>query len=488
MAFDPCREWLGIDAVDLVDPRRVLGLAAGAGDTEAITRAAAARLEALGRVMPGPFAKAHAALVTKVHEAHDSLLAQALLEETRHRPVAPPPPPFEPAPFEPAPFEPAPFEPAPFEVGPEVGPEPSASIPLDPTTAPPPDVIVAGPVGRRPLRPASSRSTGAGGLFLGSLALMAAAVALLLALMLKPEAIRRQVAGLSRSTVPRNPGPSLGASKPVPAATATTGPRPPPEPAVPQAAEPAGSAPISVTTAPATDQEPREPMVEPPARPDSDLDEPEGTGGPSAADARRQEQEAAEAERRAERERIRLRGSLDESLGEAYAAVQRGEFDTADRLLTAAGNQIGDDVEAATRLERWRLFVAYSRGFTGYRDQAFKEAKEGGDYTVAGKTFALIEITPELFIYRLAGRNERVPRERLDPRIELAVVEKWFAADGRPANHLFLGARWLSLAPPNVGRARAEWRFAGDGGEEVGGLLALIDDPVIRRAAPGATP
>jgi hypothetical protein len=483
MAFDPCREWLGIDAVDLVDPRRVLGLAAGAGDAEAITRAAAARLEALGRVMPGPFAKAHAALVTKVHEAHDSLLAQALLEETRHRPVAPPPPPVEPAPV-----EPAPVEPAPVEVGPPNVPEPSASIPLDPTNAPPPDMIVAGPVGRRLFRPASSRSTGAGSLFFGSLALLAAAVVLLLALMFKPEEIRRQVAGLSGSTVPGDPGPSLGASKPVPAATATTGPRPPPEPAVPQAADPAGSAPISVTTPPATDQEPRQPMVEPPARPDSDLDQPEATGGRAAADARRQEQEAAEAERRAERERIRLRGSLDKSLGEAYAAVQRGEFDTADRLLTAAGNQVGDDVEAATRLERWRLFVDYSRGFTGYRDQAFEAAKAGRDYTVNGKTFALIEITPELFIYRLAGRNERVPRERIDPRIELAVVEKWFAADGRPANHLFLGARWLSLAPPNVGRARAEWRVAGDGGEEVGGLLALIDDPVIRRAAPGATP
>jgi hypothetical protein len=349
-------------------------------------------------------------------------------------------------------------------------------------------MIVAGPVGRRLFRPASSRSTGAGSLFFGSLALLAAAVVLLLALMFKPEEIRRQVAGLSGSTVPRDPGPSLGASKPVPAATATTGPRPPPEPAVPQAADPAGSAPISVTTPPATDQEPRQPMVEPPARPDSDLDQPEATGGRAAADARRQEQEAAEAERRAERERIRLRGSLDKSLGEAYAAVQRGEFDTADRLLTAAGNQVGDDVEAATRLERWRLFVDYSRGFTGYRDQAFEAAKAGRDYTVNGKTFALIEITPELFIYRLAGRNERVPRERIDPRIELAVVEKWFAADGRPANHLFLGARWLSLAPPNVGRARAEWRVAGDGGEEVGGLLALIDDPVIRRAAPGATP
>ena len=481
MAFDPCREWLGIDAVDLVDPRRVLGLAAGAGDAEAISRAAAARLETLGRVMPGPFAKAHAALVTKVHEAHDSLLAQALLEETRHRPVAPPPP-------EPAPVEPAPVEPAPVEVGPPNVPEPSASIPLDPTNAPPPDVIVAGPVGRRPLRPASSRSTGAGGLLFGSLALLAAAVVLLLALMFKPEEIRRQVAGLSGSTVPGDPGPSLGASKPVPAATATTGPRPPPEPAVSQTAEPAGAAPLAAATSPADDEHRRQVRVEPPVRPESGPDQPEAPPGPSVADIRRQEREAAEAERRAERERIRLRGSLDKSLGEAYAAVQRGEFDTADRLLTAAGNQAGDDVEAATRLERWRLFVAYSREYTDYRDQAFEAATAGRDYTVNGKTFALVEITPELFIYRLAGRNERVSRERLDPRIELAVVEKWFAADGRPANHLFLGARWLSLAPPNVGRARAEWRVAGDGGEEVGGLLALIDDPVIRRAAPGATP
>jgi len=77
MAFDPCREWLGIDAVDLGDPGRVLGLPPGCRDAGLIGRAAETRLEALRQVTPGPFAKAHAVLVARVEEARDSLLAAA---------------------------------------------------------------------------------------------------------------------------------------------------------------------------------------------------------------------------------------------------------------------------------------------------------------------------------------------------------------------------------------------------------------------------
>lgn len=458
MAFDPCREWLGLDAIELVDPWRVLGLNAGVGDAETITRAATARLESLGRIVPGPFAKAHAALVAKVHEARDSLLAQALLEEADHQPIAQPPPLAD------------------------------ASIRADPPAAARPDALGGRLPPGRPRRPPASRS-GNAGLFWGSLVLLAAAVVLLIGLMLGPDGIRRQVAVFRKSVLAGGLEPPAGVRKPSPIARGAAAPSPPPAAAVSRAAEPARSAPTANEATPAVAGEPRGPVAAHPAPRDSERGEPEGASGPSADDTRRQEEaEAVEAERHAEQDRIRLRQSLEKSLGEAYAAVQRGECDTADRLLAAAGNQVGDDVEGATRLEHWRLFVAYAREFTGYRDQAFEAAKAGRDYTVDGKTFALIEITPKLFIYKLAGRIERVSRERLDPRIELAVVEKWFAADGRPANHLFLGARWLSLAPPNVGRARAEWRVAGDGGEEVGGLLALIDDPVIRRVAPGATP
>ena len=88
-----------------------------------------------------------------------------------------------------------------------------------------------------------------------------------------------------------------------------------------------------------------------------------------------------------------------------------------------------------------------------------------------------------MFIYKLAGKIELIPRDRVDPRIAMAIVESWFDTDGRAANHLFLGARWLCLDPPDTRRARADWQIAGDGGEQVGPLLMLLDDPVIRRAA-----
>jgi len=175
--------------------------------------------------------------------------------------------------------------------------------------------------------------------------------------------------------------------------------------------------------------------------------------------------------------------SLEASLRDAHRALQREEFDTADRTIKAASREVGDDVEANSRLERWRLFATYARDFVGYQEQAFKAATAGREYEADGRTFAVIEITPTMFIYKLAGKTERVPRGQVDPRIAMAIVESWFAADGRAANHLFLGAHWLCLDPPDTRRARGDWQIAGVGGEQVGPLLMLLDDPVIRRAA-----
>jgi len=46
MAFDPCRDWLGIAAVDLADPRKVLGLPPGVLSADAVSTAAAASTSA----------------------------------------------------------------------------------------------------------------------------------------------------------------------------------------------------------------------------------------------------------------------------------------------------------------------------------------------------------------------------------------------------------------------------------------------------------
>jgi hypothetical protein len=472
MAFDPCREWLGIDAVDLGDPGHVLGLPPGCSDPAAISRAADARLHSLRAVTPGPFAKAHAALVARVEEARDTLLAAAFAGG-KPAPSLEPQPSFAPPP---TPLAPA----APRWVGADDAPSAAASrfgsaAPgEEPMLGPSP-----GPTARRTVARSQS-SSGAGGLLLASFALLAAAVAVLVFLMLRPDQSGAQVA----------------VKKPASRATAS--------PTADNGTKPAGAG--GSTAAVVGDRDPgrderdeerrrheaeiqkqeaerRQREKEEQAQREAEMAEQKAVAAREAEEAsRRAEMAAKEGEQQAEQDRARIQEMLDKALGDAFKALQRGEFDTADRAIKAADTHVGDDVEAATRIERWRLMATYAREFPKFREQAFAAANAGRDYEIDGKPFAIIEITPDLVVYRWDGENKRVPRDQLPPRVELAVVEGWFANDGRAANHLFLGTRWLCLDPPNPARARAEWRIAGDGGEQVAPLTALLDDPVIRRA------
>lgn len=74
--FDPCRQWLGVDAVELGDPRRVLGLLPTEADPLAVLRAADARLTLLRGIAPGPFDMARKALIKRVEESREAVLAQ----------------------------------------------------------------------------------------------------------------------------------------------------------------------------------------------------------------------------------------------------------------------------------------------------------------------------------------------------------------------------------------------------------------------------
>lgn len=404
MAFDPCREWLGIDADDLSDPRRVLGLPRSAGGAEAVMRAAEARLESLGRVSPGPFAKAHAALIRRVEEARDSMLGAAASDSPARA----------------------------------AG---DASLPVDfPSLAP-------GRGGRR-----RRRKAGSGGLLLPAIALLGLAGAVLAFLVIRPDR-----------------------------ASGTSGQR---GIAADSGQQAANRQQREATERAQRDDEKRK--AEEQARRDEQARR-------AAEQARRDEQatKAAEQAQRAETqpdekprgaEQARTAAARDGALAKAYEALRQEDFDAADRLLADEERQVGDDVEAATRLERWRLLAGYAREFTRFRAQAFAAANEGREYEIDGSRFAIIEITPEMFVFRQAGQNKRVPRAEVDPRLEMAIVEAWFAGDGRAANHLFLGAGWLCLDSSDLRRARAEWTIAGEGGEAAEPLLALLDDPVIRQA------
>jgi len=390
MPFDPCREWLGIDAVDLGDPHRVLGIPFTQTNADAIIHAAEARLAGLRAISPGPFARAHEALQARVIEARDALLTTAV--------------------------QMPPAEPVDVAAAPDL-PLSSSSVSV-----------------RRPVARQSKRANSSAGILITVGSLLAASVAVVAFFVVSGNGVLKQVAVVT----------------PTPQPTPTAKPTPPP--------------PAKVEPTPT--QKPRRPAAPKP--------EPVPEPVPELSDKDAGQNAAA---------RARMIESLEASLRDAHRALQREEFDTADRTIKAASSEVGDDVDANSRLERWRLFATYARGFIGYREKAFEAATAGRQYEADGRTFSVIEITPTMFIYKLAGKIERVPRDRVDPRIAMAIVESWFDTDGRAANHLFLGAHWLCLDPPDTRRARGEWQIAGDGGEQVGPLLLLVDDPVIRRAA-----
>jgi len=496
MAFDPCREWLGIDAVDLGDPGRVLGLQPGCRDPMIIGRAADARLQALQQVAPGAFARAHAALVARVEESRDTLLAAVFAggmsaQAGHQQPMFAPPPGLPPSA-------------APGRSSGEDSPRraasrfPTADDDAGPVlqTAPSLTVRRSAPRGR-------SSSAGAGGLLLASFALLAAAVAVLLFLMLRPrsDAVPDLAAGQVAVNKPAATPPASGGSPTREGGAGgldrdeQDGPRRQQTEMQKQDAEQRRRDEQELASREAKADAEADANAEADATADAEAEAKTNTEAKgamvehdAAAAAQKTEKPrdpaptAATEGTEGDQDRARMQEALDKSLREAFTALQRGEFDTADRVIAAAGGDVGDDVEAATRLERWRILATYAKEYTKFRDQAFAAANAGRDYQIDGKPFATIEITPDTFTYRWDGENKRVARDQVPPRIELAVVAGWFEGDGRAANHLFLGARWLSLDPPNPAQARAEWRIAENGGKQVDALNALLNDPVILRA------
>lgn len=174
---------------------------------------------------------------------------------------------------------------------------------------------------------------------------------------------------------------------------------------------------------------------------------------------------------------------IEHLLREAYAALQREDFATADRALAEGAARAAGHRDTNNRVTRWKLLASYARKYVPLREGAFQAANQGREYELDGEPFSVIEIGPDTAVYRQDGAPHRVPRTALDPRIEMAIVEKWFEGDGRAANHIYCGVRWLCCAPPRLERCQAEWRIAAERGAPVAPLLPLLDDPVVKAAS-----
>jgi hypothetical protein len=200
------------------------------------------------------------------------------------------------------------------------------------------------------------------------------------------------------------------------------------------------------------------------------------TAPPPAADTAAS---AAESGReRADRERLAT-AAVDRALAAALAALRRSDGPAARESVDAASDAVGDDAALRSRVDRWRLLVDYAAQLDTHRRQASASAAKGREYEIGGRTIGIVELTPESYAYKAAGTIKRGPRTALPRPIERAILEAWFAGDGRAANHIFLGIDRLLEPRPDLAGVRREWDTALRGEPATAPLMPLLEDPLF---------
>lgn len=442
--FDPCKQWLGIDAVELVDPRRVLGIPPGESDPLAVLRAAEARLGLLRSVEPGPFAVARQALIQRVEEAREAVLQQMAVPQMAAPlksafpatgGLAMPPPPGGGVARPPAAVPSVP-----------PAPQPPAAAPWPDDGAAPPSP--AGGIAIRPTVVYRKSATGSGLLLVLILALAAAAGGLYWYKFHAPRRPAKHAAVVARAE---------------PADTAAQV-RPAPSPARSPRVERFGVADRVVSSdSPPPERRPTRRPEPPPTA----LKPPVEPPPPAAAAPGGPAQSAPQQEdtRR-----------LDRLLGRTAQSLKLGDFAAA---RAAAEEAAGVAMSRASRerVERWGELVTFAAGFADFRRQALDAVKAGDEYDIDGKKIGVVEIDDKVFVYRFAGKNTRKPRDQIPGGILMAIVTGWF--DDRPANELYIGAYHATKQEPDLDKARAAWESAERRGADASLLLPLLEDPLL---------
>lgn len=450
--FDPSREWLGIDAVDLADPRRVLGLSSGPLDREAIIVAADARLARLRGLDPGPFTVARTALVKRVEESRDGLLAS--LPARPGSSFAPPPPPGAlPRPALPVPSG----RQAPAAMNQRATPQRPPPAPSAAITRPGPSAH--GPTSAAPAStrsgPRTERSRRSPWLFVLVLVAVTAAAGIAFRDRLMPHgdrlvALARNQAEQIADVVTPSTGPTVPAATPRP--PAETRPDEPPAPAL--ESQPV-STPATSSKTPATPPAPASvPVPTLPSQPEPP---------PQAKPARPVATDAAQ---------------IDDLLAGARRALAVEDFAQADDWLRQARDAVGDG-PGSERVAGWEQLAAHARAFARFRAEAIPKGA-GHDFDVGRDRISVVEVNDRMFIFRHEGQNIRLPIDKVPEAIAMTMTKTWLSRGGHAANHLFIGARYLTRSEPDPAAARTAWQAADRGGEDVSLLMPLLQDPLFK--------
>jgi hypothetical protein len=442
--FDPCKQWLGIDAVDIGDPRRLLGLAPHEADPMNVLKAAQARLATLHAIAPGPYDVARTALMKRVEEAREKLLAQiaATRPAVVRPPVVPPPPP-----------------PAGFAPPPPPG-RPAAAPAAPPAEFPPPSEPPA--VGTR--RPTYRRSSGGAWIALLLIAALGSAAGALARQKLNAQVPQKKLA-TKPAAVEVAGKPEAHAANPEPERPAPAPRHRVKRPEPRDDGEPTSDSEVSADRPP----EPRKPLAPTAAAPVAMPPQPVKPAPPATPQPSADPAPPVDSTKK-----------VEPLLRTVLAALQRSDFAAAEATIDSAHEKAAD-AELRRRVSRWGDLVTFARGFAEYRDKALASVKAGQEYDVDGKKVAVVEIDGKKFIYRYAGKNKTTPRDKIPGAILMAIVTEWF--DEKPQNDLFLGAYHATKAELDLKKARGCWQRAAQRGADASSLLPLLDDPVLRAAA-----
>jgi len=473
--FDPCRQWLGIDAVDLGDPHRVLGISPAEFDRQAVLRAAESRLAKLRGVPAGPFGRARDALIARVEEARETVLAQIAARTTAT--LSMPPPPGHAASRPTSAAVPPPMVPR-VPAAPTV-PRPSAAVAEWPDQAGHDQSSM--PVVRVGSQANYRRRSGGSGMLVALIVALAAAAGGLAWYKFRPDAggrkaVPREVARVEpappdpvpvvRPTPVGQPAPEKPARRPRPRPDRERDAETPPSPSTPDPVAP----PVTPDPTPppaAPDPAPPSPAPVPPTAPETP--DPPADRPPAMQPAPSPAPDAPMDEG----------PRLQEALREVATALREARYDAAAAGAAAATNA-AMTADGRARAERWAELVTFARGFADYREQALATVQAGTDFDVDGKKIAVVEIDEQKFVFRFAGKNRTVPRDKIPGGIVMAIVEGWF--DETPANDLFIGAYHATKEEPDLDKARAAWERARSRGADASLLLPLLDDPLLAPA------
>jgi hypothetical protein len=473
--FDPCRQWLGIDAVDLANPWLVLGLRPGEKDPLAVLRAAEARILLLRGIAPGPFDMARNALIKRVEEAREAVLSQIAATPQPGAVIGtsfqPPPPPggvASPA-MLPVARPAMSFDPAtPSAVS-------DSSTPTIPSGMPwvSPDVANGGTdfVAVRTSPVYRKQSSWSGTIFLLLAGLAAAAGGLVWNKMQKDRAAddrqrRVAVADAKRHEEAKEAKEEEVTEEEIEPVVPVRKRRAPPPPALEDSpAEDVLREPEDPTSDDAVSTSPA-PRPRAPARPSA----------PAAAPAPQPPAEPADGKVEESDDDKR---QIEAAIQDAFAALQNEEYDAARKALDAAAEKSGSN-DSKKRVNRWRDLVTYAEGFAGYRTEAVAAVKSGQEYEIDGRKIGIIEVDKRKLIYRDRGKNVTKSRGKIPTKILMAIITDWF--DANPANNLYLGAHYATKREPDAEKAREYWKRAQAGGADASTLLPLLDDPVLQAA------